>query len=107
MDAEGYRVRKARAQMLRGAHTPLGLNRIWVAPAKCSLTPPQNQEKHIYIQVQVLLIAKMKFARGSSRVCRFTAVVFTRGAVIETEEEYSYSRSGGQVYPMEKSGFKI
>ncbi|KAI2656229.1 D(2)-like dopamine receptor [Labeo rohita] len=30
-------------------------------------------------------------------------LVSTRGAVIETEEEYSYSRSDGQVYPMEKS----
>lgn len=50
----------------------------------------------------------MKFPRGSSvRVRRFTVVVSTRGAVIETEEKYSYSRSDGQVYPMGKSGFKI
>ncbi len=34
-------------------------------------------------------------------------VVSSRGAVIETEEEYSYSRSDGQVYPMEKRGFKV
>jgi len=51
----------------------------------------------------------MKLTRGSSlRARRFTVVVSTRGAVIfETEEKHSYSRSDGQVYPMEKSGFKI
>lgn len=58
--------------------------------------------------VQLLLITKMKFPCGSSvRVRRFTVVLSTRGAVIETEEKYSYSRSDGQVYPMGKSGFKI
>lgn len=108
MDAEGYRVRKARARMLRShahcSHSAWTLKRIWVAPAKCSLKPGKAYLHHVHL----LLITKMKLPRGSSvRARRFTVVVSTRGAVIETEEKYSYSRSDGQVYPMEKSGFKI